>query len=471
MKKKFNNSNFFASLCGNKIQRNPHPGPLPSDGRGRIVRRLMQNPATGFAGWSCGKMEPAAGCPLSHPMGEGQGEGFPRAKFFLTIFFIACVLNFSRAQTEIQISREGIFAQKPIPVALDGFTGEAAEVLKFDLYVQGFSFVTPDAAQYLIHGSDSGNVTGTVTDKLARKVILSRSYNGASLRRQAHAFADDIVLAIAGKPGIAQLRGTTARIAYKSQPSGIGPGEIYVADFDGFTPTNVTEDHSIVAKPAWVPGKMALYYTSYARGNPDIFYHSLTSGQRRVIANYSGLNTSAAVSPDGSKVAMVLDKTGSVNIWVCNADGSNLKHITSGDEDSSPTWSPNGDWICFATKHNARRQLAKVPAGGGEVQYLNTAGTPNPTEPDWSPDGKWIAFTCQFSHEFDICVLPADATSAPTVLVPGENPSWAPNSRTLVFNHRAAGYQQALSVLDVFTKQYKDCRRATGSDSQPAWAR
>jgi Tol biopolymer transport system component len=57
------------------------------------------------------------------------------------------------------------------------------------------------------------------------------------------------------------------------------------------------------------------------------------------------------------------------------------------------------------------------------------------------------------------------------VLVAGQNPSWAPNSRTLVFNHRTPGYRQVLSVLDVFTKQYKDCQRANGSDSQPAWAK
>ena len=62
------------------------------------------------------------------------------------------------------------------------------------------------------------------------------------------------------------------------------------------------------------------------RNNPDIFYHSLSTGQRRVIAGYSGLNTSAAVSPDGSKVAMILSKIGSPNVWVCNADGSDLRH-------------------------------------------------------------------------------------------------------------------------------------------------
>jgi len=384
-----------------------------------------------------------------------------KKNLLLTITLLA--LNFSRAQ-EINIEHVDTFGQKPIPIAMSGFTGEGAEVLKFDLTVQGFSFVTPDAAQYLISGSDAGSITGTLTDKFAKRALLSRSYNGASLRRQTHAFADDIVQTVQNFKGIGQTK-----IAFKAQPSGNGAGEIYVADFDGHAAQRVTTDGAIVAKPAWVPGKLAIYYTSYARGNPDIFYHSLSSGQRRVVAGYSGLNTSAAVSPDGGKIAMVLSKSGSPNIWVGNADGSGLKQITHGDEDSSPTWSPNGDWICFATKHNERRRLAKVPAGGGTVQYLNTVGAANPTEPDWSPDGKWIAFTSQMG-DFNICVMPADGSSAPAVLVSGQNPAWSPNSRTLVFN-RSLGYRQVLSVLDVFTKQYKDCARATGSSSQPAWAK
>jgi TolB protein len=383
----------------------------------------------------------------------------------LTITLAAAALDFSRAQQpEILIQQTGMFGQKPIPVALEGFSGEARQILEFDLYVQGFSFVSPDAAQYLINGTDAGTVTGSVTDKFAHKMILSRSYNGASARRQAHAFADDIAQTIRNTKPICQTK-----IAFKSQPGGEGPGEIYVADFDGHDAQAVTSDGTIVARPAWMPGRMALFYTSYARGNPDIFYHSLSSGQRRVIAGYSGLNTSAAVSPNGSRVAMILSKAGSPNVWVCNADGTNLKRLTTGIEDSSPCWSPDGEWICFATKKAERRRLAKIPAGGGEIQYLNTTGAANPTEPDWSPDGKWIAFTRQ-AGDFDICVMPAEGGGAPVVLVSGQNPSWSPNSRTLIFNHGPAG-RQTLSVLDVFTKQYKDCHRATGSSSQPAWAR
>jgi TolB protein len=386
-------------------------------------------------------------------------------KINLPILLAMCAANFvfgQGEQTPIQIVRPAVsFGQKPIPVSLDGFSGEVESVLKFDLYVQGFSFVSPDAAQYQISGGNSGNVTGNVTDKFAKKAILSKGYTGASLRRQAHAFANDIVFAITGKKGI----GLT-QMAFKAQ-SPDGTGEIYVSDFDGHSPQPVTRDNAIVSKPSWAPGRLALFYNSYKLQNPDIFYSDLTTGERRVVASYGGSNFSPAASPDGSKVAMILSKDGRPDVYVANANGSNLKRLTTGVEDSSPCWSPDGQWICFATKINSRRLLAKVPADGGAVQVIRTTGAPNPTEPDWSPDGKWIAFTSQTS-EFDICVVPADGSADPVVLVRGQDPSWSPNSRTLIFNH-SAGYLQTLSVLDVFTKQVKDVGRIAGSDSEPAW--
>ena len=383
----------------------------------------------------------------------------------LSLLLAVVALNLGRGQEEITIQQQiNVLGQtKPIPVSLEGITGEAADVLKFDLYVQGFKFVAPEAAQYRITGSSAANVQGALTDAISRQTKFSRSYTGASLRRQAHAFADDIVLAITGKKGIGQTK-----IAFKAQAPG-GEGEIYVSDFDGHNAQAVTHDNAIVAAPAWVPGRLALYYTSYQPGNPDIFYHSLSTGQRRVIARFSGLNTSAAVSPDGSKVAMILSRSGSPNVWVCNADGTDFKQLTSSPEDeSSPCWSPDGQWIAFSTKIRSRRVLAKVPAGGGPVQRIPTSGVSNPTDPDWSPDGKWIAFTSQMG-DFNLCIVPAGGGTA-TVLVPGQHPSWSPNSRTLVLNH-ATGYRQSLSVLDVMTKQVKDIGRISGNDSQPAWAK
>src|SRR6266567_71060 len=336
---------------------------------------------------------------------------------------------------------------KPIPVSMSGFSGEVAQVLQFDLYVMGFAFTGPDTAQYLISGSNNGNVQGRLTDPHNQSTKLSKSYSGASARRQAHAFADDIVFAITGKKGIA---GTM--IAFKNDT---GPtSEIFVSDFDGFGAQQVTKDNTLVAAPCWAPGKLALYYTSYKRSNPDIYYHDLNTRERRPIASYSGLNSSAAVSPDGRRVAMILSKSGSPDVYICDADGSNLKQLTKTREDeSSPCWSGDGQWICFAAKIGERRALYKVPVSGGPPQRIPTTGVSNPTEPDWSPDGKWVVFTAMMGG-FEICVVPSQGGQV-TTLVAGEDPSWAPNSRTVVYARRQAG-RRTLSLLDVLTKQFKD---------------
>jgi len=384
------------------------------------------------------------------------------ANLFTATMLLANAL--AGAQEAIDIEKlAGPGKEKPIPVSLTGFTGEAEHVIQFDLYVQGFAVTNSEVAQYALSGSNNGNLQGRVTDRVNKNVMVSKAYSGAALRRQAHAFVDDFIVALQRKP-ISQTK-----IAFKAQNG--SNGEIYIADFDGFGPQQVTKDNSIVAAPAMVPGHLAVYYTSYKLDHPDIFYQNLSTGARRIFARYGGSNMSPAVSPDGNHVAMILSKDGWTDVYVCNADGTELRRLTKSPQDeSSPCWSPDGQWICFASKERERRSLSKISISGGTPQRIPTNGVGNPTEPDWSPDGKWIAFTSQ-ARDFSICIVPARGGDA-VVLVPGEDPSWAPNSRTLVCARRQ-GDHYVLSLLDAPTKQVKDVSRISGtsSQSQPSWAR
>ena len=353
----------------------------------------------------------------------------------------------------------------PIPISISGFTGEVDQALRFDLYVAGFSFVSPDQAQYTLTGSNNSTVQGNFTDVHNKSVLVNKAYHGAAPRRLAHALADDIVQSFPGRKGVAQTQ-----IAFKGE-KGSGT-EIYISDYDGYNVQAVTEDHALVAAPCWVPGHKALYYTSYKLNAPDVYSHDLPSGHRRSITPYSGSNMSPAVSPDGSKVAMILSKDGWPDLYVCNADGSGLVRLTHSPEDeSSPCWSPDGRWICFAGKIKERRTLCKVPpVSGGQIQRIATTGVLNPTEPDWSPDGKTIVFTAMMGG-FEICKVPSEGGTV-TELVSGEDPCWAPNSRTVVYSRRQ-GNHSVLSILDVPTKQTKDVPRISGlsTQSQPSWAR
>lgn len=364
-------------------------------------------------------------------------------------------------QNRIDIEKFG--GPAPIPLAVVGYSGEVNETLRFDLEVAGCKIVSEAEGSYILSGSNGAQVEGRLRDRTG-STLLGRAYNRGTLRQQAHALADDVIKALGGQ-GIAQTR-----IAFKCEVSQ-GKSEIYVADYDGNDARKVTSDGSIVAAPTWVPGKLALLYTSYRLGNPDIFIHDLGSGSRRPFSRRAGLNTSAAVSPDGQRVAMILSKDGSPNLYVGRVDGSGLTRLTDNRQgDSSPCWSPDGDTLCFSSRTSGPSTLYTVPASGGPPRRLRLVGVSNGTEPDWSPDGKSIVFTTQSGGRFEVCVVPAGGGEA-TRLAPGEDPVWAPNSRTVICARRAGSGMRVLSLLDVPTRQTKDLPRLSGSCSQPTWAR
>jgi TolB protein len=364
----------------------------------------------------------------------------------------------------INISRE-TEAAKLIRIAVKGYSGEASSVLRFDLEVMGCRLVDADQAQYELTGNGDEPVEGTLVNRGNGTTLLAKRYRGGTARSQAHLLADDVIEKITGAKGIAQTQ-----IAFKvKNGSPGGEGEIYVADYDGFNPRPVTKDSVIVAAPSWVPGRFELLYTSYRLGNADIYSHDLSTGERRAVARYGGSNISPAVSPDGQHVAMILSKNGSPDLYVADLDGSDLRQLTKTREDeSSPCWSPDGRQICFASRAGGRPALYVIPASGGQMRRISTVGVSSASEPDWSPDGKTIAFTTM-TEPFQICVVPATGGNV-TVLTAGEDTSWAPNSRTLIYV-RNAGNTKVLSLLDVPTKQTKDVARVPGQNSQPAWRR
>lgn len=381
------------------------------------------------------------------------------------VFCVAVLCGKTSAQaqgTVIDLKRDqDIVAYQTIPITMTGASGEIAAALKFDLEVLGCEFVSADRAKYEVKVVQTGDLEGRLIHTGSKQQMLGKRYTGNEPRKLAHAFADDIVQILRGSKGVAQTR-----IAFKGEIRQ-GYSEIFVADYDGYNAVPLTADNSLVAAPAWVKANNAIFYTSYKLGTPKIFSHNLGSGERKVAAGHPGLNTSVAISPDGSRIAMVLSKGGSPDIYVANADGSGLVQLTKTREDeSSPCWSPDGKTICFYSRTG--RGLYTVSASGGAMKRLTTAGVSNATEPDWSPDGKTIVFT-SLMGDFNICTVPATGGSA-TVLATGEDPSWAPNSRTVIFARRVGG-RRVLSLLDVPTKRVKDIKQTAGSSSQPVWAR
>ncbi len=108
------------------------------------------------------------------------------------------------------------------------------------------------------------------------------------------------------------------------------------------------------------------------------------------------------ISPDGKQIAYVqtrIDKDSKEyrsQIYTVGACGCcEPSQFTGGPKsDSTPRWSPDGNWLAFVSDRGGDRQIWLMKRGGGEARQLTTMryGAGNPV---WSPDSKKIAFVAR----------------------------------------------------------------------------
>lgn len=101
-------------------------------------------------------------------------------------------------------------------------------------------------------------------------------------------------------------------------------------------------------------------------------------------------------SPDGNHIAFMSSRTGNMEIWISDADGthlvqiSNLRYPITG----SPHWSPDGTKIAFDSRESGHGEVYSVDISDRIPQRLVTNLAEN-SVPSWSRDGKWIYFVSQ----------------------------------------------------------------------------
>jgi Tol biopolymer transport system component len=113
-------------------------------------------------------------------------------------------------------------------------------------------------------------------------------------------------------------------------------------------------------------------------------------------------------SADGKKITFTSGRTGSNEIWVCDADGQNPVPITSfgGPDVGSPRWSPNAEQIAFDSLAPGHRAIYVVGAQGGKPRRLNNDDFDN-VRPSWSRDGQWIYFGSNRTGDWQLWKAPA----------------------------------------------------------------
>ena len=313
---------------------------------------------------------------------------------------------------------------------------------------------------------------GTLYDYSRKEQVGGKRYVGspAVVRHMAHRFADELVFHFTGEQGIAR-----SRIAYVSEKN--GGKDLFVMDYDGYNPRQVTFDAFLNLAPSWSPDKQRLVFVAYGAGkDPQIHELDLTTGRRRAIVTLPGLNITPDWAPNGEELAFTTTQDGNAEIYKVDKAGKRFERLTNhGGADLAPTWSPTGREIAFTSDRGGTPQIYLMSADGTNLHpltYRDRHGSYN-TAAAWSPKGNWIAYVCRDDRRWlKLCVISPDGQQwrqVTTGTSNDESPSWSADGRHVAFSSTRNGKRDIYMINVDGTGLERLTANGTFNDD-PAWS-
>jgi len=397
------------------------------------------------------------------------------------------------AQFRVEVTGVGL---TQLPIAIAPFRGDAeapqkiAAIVQADLERSGqFRAVDaagapldetsrPDVSPWRQKGADSlavGSVSRLADGRYDVRyrlwdVVRGQDLGGQSfvvtsgdLRLAAHRIADAIYEKLTGEKGV-----FSTRIAYVTKAG--NRFNLWVADADGENAQSALASPEPIISPAWSANGGQLAYVSFESRKPVVYVHDVASGRRRLIANFRGSNSAPAWSPDGRTLAVTLTRDGGSQLYTISAEGGEPRRLTqSSSIDTEPLYSADGRTIYFVSDRGGAPQIYRMPSTGGDPQRVTFTGSYN-ISPALSPDGRWLAYISRISGAFKLQVMELASGNVQSVTdsTADESPSFAPNSRLIVYATRQGG-REALMTTTLDGKIKARLAGQGGDIREPDW--
>jgi hypothetical protein len=190
-------------------------------------------------------------------------------------------------------------------------------------------------------------------------------------------------------------------------------------------------------------------------GNSNIWVLDLQRGTSTKVTFSAGRNDFAIWSPDGKSVAFASNRTGHLDLYRKNADGSGEETVLlKSDADKTPTsWSRDGRLLLYTIGNpTTQADLWALPLQGDRKAFTVLATAFPEGQGSFSPDGRWIAYASTESGSPEVYVRPFSAEKTTEVSSGGKwliskngglQPRWRADGRELFY------YTTALQLMAV----------------------
>ena len=196
------------------------------------------------------------------------------------------------------------------------------------------------------------------------------------------------------------------RTTFMSAEDEEGNSDVYLMNADGSDIIQLTDHPKQDQRPVWLPGGREIAFQSDRDGNDAIYVINVDGSNLRHLTQVSlkpplegfpqipGLHGRVSWSPDGTRIAFY---SGAGDIVVMNADGSNRTSLPYGTGfeflwGAVPVWSPDGARIAFMSGQDDNFEIYIVDADGSNLLRV-THSSDDDWFPVWSPDGTRVVFS------------------------------------------------------------------------------
>ncbi|WP_423839190.1 Tol-Pal system beta propeller repeat protein TolB [Undibacterium luofuense] len=163
-----------------------------------------------------------------------------------------------------------------------------------------------------------------------------------------------------------------------------GLTQIYLINADGSGLQKLTSSNAIDTEPQFSADGQYVYFLSDRSGGPQIYRVSVHGGEAKRVTFNGSYNITPRISPDGKTLAYISRREGKFQLYALDLASGQETRLSDTTKDESPSFSPNGRYIMYATETGRQATLAVVSVDGKVRQKLSVQAA-DIREPTWGP--------------------------------------------------------------------------------------